>query len=150
MDPIKAQVKMEGMEELDRKLKLLAFPEARKVISSSLRAGAKVEHQAAKAAVPTLTGKLLQNIKVRAGKRKKNYVTVHVMIGKQYWTGEAWYGAAVEFGHRLGSRKLGNSRKQIPGEHFLEYTAEETAQAVIAKIAETTKTLIEKLATEKA
>ena len=146
---VEVEVNNADLAALDRKLKALAYPEARGIVSKSLRAGAKLEQAAAIAAAPTLTGKLKSNIKVRAGKRTKGYVTIHVIIGKKWWTGDAFYGAFVEWGHRLGSRKLGTKRRKIAGEHFLEYTAEETAPAAINLIAETTKTLIEQLAASK-
>ena len=146
---MKVTVKAEGMEELDRKLKLLTFPEIRGIVSKSLRAGAKVAQKEAKELVPVRTGKLKANLKIRAGRKKKGYVSIHVMIGDKYWTGDTWYGAFVEWGHKIGHRRLGNTRTALPGEHFLEYAADESAQKAIKAIVETTKTLLEQLAASK-
>lgn len=148
-EPIQVSITTEGFQQLDRKLKLLAYPEARGIISKALREGAKVEYKAARLAVHSVTGTLVSNIKVRAGKRKKGYVTIKVSIGKKTWTGDAFYGSFVELGHKLGHRKLGKKRRSIKGEHFLEHTAEETAPKAIEAIFNTTKTLLEQLATAK-
>src|SRR4051812_6719809 len=118
-------VRVEGMKELAAKLDDLESKVVRKVTSQALRAGAKVTLAAAMSTMPVKSGALRGSLKVRAGRYKKGFVSISVGIGKQWFTGDQFYGAFVEFGHRLGRRKLGDKRHKIPGEHPILYAYEE-------------------------
>ena len=43
--------------------------------------------------------------------------------------GATFYGAFVEFGHRVGSRKLGDARKEVAGQHFMQKAVAAKGQA---------------------
>ena len=127
-------IELQGVEELRRKLLSLEPRIAKKVLRKALRAGAKIIHARAKQNIPTGgSGVLARSIKVRAMKRtRKQRIGVAVETREGWYKGEAFYGAFVEFGHKQGSRKLGDARKQIEGKHYIEKAADQTKDAVTA------------------
>ena len=52
------------------------------------------------------------------------------------YTGKTFYGAFVELGHRVGPRKLGNSRAKVEGTRFLRRAFDETAETCMTIIGE--------------
>ena len=125
-DSISADVStaIQGLENLDRKL-------MKKGIRQSLRASAKPTLGVAKATAPSASGLLSRNVKLRSGGTRKGTFRMNVGIGKKWFTGPAFYGAFVAFGHRVGKRQLGNSRKIVPPNNWLTEAYEQTkAEAV--------------------
>lgn len=113
-------IKITGARAIQRALDELPKRLAKKVIRQALRAGAKVIQPAAKAEAPEKTGQTRRAIKVRAGKsRKKNVISLGVIIGKGSYQGETFYGAFQNFGWKTGKRGSSN-RTQVPGKHFME------------------------------
>jgi len=113
-------ITLEGAAALEKKLNLLDAKVSRKIVSRALRAGAKVILDKAKQLAPRgKSGKLYKSLKVRAGKRKKGVIRFVVQTKDGDFKGETFYGAFIEFGHKAGSRKLGNSRKSIPAKPYL-------------------------------
>ncbi len=132
-------IEIQGVEELRRKLLALEPKIAKKVLRKALRAGAKIVQARAKQNIPQGgTGVLSRSLKVRAMRRtRRQRIGVAVETREGWYKGEAFYGAFVEFGHRQGSRKLGDARKQIEGKHYIEKAAEQTKDAVTALLTTT-------------
>lgn len=149
---ISETVTIEGLKEIDQKLTAMDAKLATRIVKRSLKAGAKVTDAAAEAMTPRLSGKLEASLKVINDRqsRRRNYASVRVGFGKKWWTGDDFYAAFVEFGHHVGSRKLGGNRTWIPGEHMLEFAFDETARAAMSVIIRTALTLLEKVASESA
>ncbi len=126
-------VTIEGGDSIHKILIGLEAKASRAIVASSLRTGARVVQAAAKRLAPRDTGALERSIKVRSG-RARHGVSVVVGVGQKWFTGDQFYGAFQEFGWKTGKRKSKN-RKQVPGEHFMEYAFDEKAaqatQAVI-------------------
>lgn len=135
-----------GTRELDANLKAMAGKDALRIVGGGLRAGARLIQSAAQANAPVRTGALQRNVKIRPGKnsRGETQKSVIIGVGRKWFTGDQFYAAFVEFGHRQGRRKLGNKRKQIPGEHYIKHTFEEKGRASVDAIVSTIRTLIAK------
>lgn len=150
---------MLGLKNFDNKVQ-------RQMASASLRVGAKIIQKGTKQNIHNVTGATSRAVKVRAGKSTKNYKAIQVVVGSGWFTGDEWYAAFVEFGHKQGKRQhhetkarkarriaaINNpgsnrlqviaartatkiaadaGRKQIPGEHFMEYAYDELHQQAI-------------------
>lgn len=129
-----------GDKELDRKFRDLPLKVEKKVLREALRPATKIILEGAKQAAPVGSGQLQKSLRVRAGKRtRKNVVTMQVVTGKEFFQGDTFYGAFEEFGHRIGSRSLGDQRAVYPGTHFIEHAykskAEEAKNDAIQRIA---------------
>jgi HK97 gp10 family phage protein len=120
--------KIEGIDEVLAKLKKLGDDEP-KIIGKANKAGAKVIFGAAKANSPVASGFMQSHIKIRtSNKKSKGVYRASVGVGQKDWSGPAFYAAFVMWGHKAGPRRLGSSRKQVPGDDFLKHTAEEVGQ----------------------
>lgn len=129
-----------GDKQLDRFFRTMPTRVQKKVVRKPLRDAAKLIQTAAKENAPERTGLLRRAIKVRAAKRSRRFpfsVTVRPQIGAGDFKGKTFYGAFVEFGHRLGLRrnraaiKRGiekDSRPVVEGQHFMERAFESKAQ----------------------
>lgn len=142
-------VQVSGIEDINARLSTLDKRIARKVTSRALRAGGKMVQSAAQALCPEETGTLAKSIKVRAGQRRKGKVRIIVGAGKSWFTGPAFYGAFVEFGHKQGSRKLGDNRKMIPGKNFIKKAYDNTRQSALNAVISTYKSEIDRVIAEK-
>ena len=140
----KVRVQVEGLKELDAKLKDFDGKLAKTIVKRALRAGAKVTLTSARALAPQKTGRLRSAIKVMAGKSRKGYVSITVGIGKKWFEGDEFYAAFQEFGWKSGRRGLGDKRKANPGEHYVEGAFDETKHAAVARITEVLREQIEK------
>lgn len=160
-------VKLEGARELQAKLQELDKKVAKKVTRQALREGAKIVAAEAKTLAPVRSGNTRKAIKVRAGRSKKDYISVLVSVGSKWFTGKEFYAAFVEFGHFLGlklggkfrgeaGRKLyrrlsiAAGRKWVPGEHWLEAAYEESADKAAKVVVQKMVSGIEAVAQEKA
>lgn len=83
-------------------------------------------------------GRLRKSTKIRTIKRKQNSAGVSVGYADKDFTGDVFYGGFIEYGFRVGDRKLGNSRTQVKGQGNLR----KVAQANGAKAAEYAAKLI--------
>lgn len=87
-------------------------------------------------------GTLKRGIKIRAGRRRADEINLRVGVGKKWFSGDEWYAAFVEFGHRAGKRRGGkrvtgtslDKRPFVEGEHFIEYAYDELKAPAIAAI----------------
>jgi HK97 gp10 family phage protein len=152
-----ARVSLTGAKEIAIAMGKLETKLARKVASKALRAGAKVVQAEAKRIAPVKSGALRNSIKVRAGKNKKTYRSIIVGSGEKWFTGDEFYAAFVEFGHRIGkassgirrARKRGvdtaasDQRKEVEGVHYMERAYEATKQQALNAVMDSLKELTE-------
>lgn len=135
-----------GADAVEKRLREFGPKLARKVLSRSLRAGAKIVHSKAKALAPSRTGRLRKSLRVRAAKSRKGRISIMVVSGAKWFTGPAFYGAFVEFGFRQApvvtidydrvvslsraarstQRFAWIARKKIDGKGFVAQAYEET------------------------
>jgi HK97 gp10 family phage protein len=115
----------------------------KKILRKGLRAGAKVMQDAAKALAPVRTGKLQSSVKVRSGKSKKGVIKINVGIGAKDFQGETFYGGFVEWLHRIGKRSLGDARKVVPANPFMEKAFEASKDNAQVKAIESWQSEIE-------
>jgi HK97 gp10 family phage protein len=149
-------IRLVGAKELQAALDALEKKTVTKFSRTAVREGAKVVQRAAKAKAPKRSGKLRRSIRVRAKKNKKKGEVAFLVTsgaGDNVFKGETWYGAAVEFGHKVGKRPsgvrgaiskfLGDNRKQVPPHPFLapafQAAADAAASAITAKLWELIK-----------
>lgn len=123
---------MDGLDALERKLTGLGPKVSRRVVSKAMRDGAKVIQRSIKANTPVRSGLLKKSVKVKAKSdgpgRFVAMVTSTVTKGTMLsmrkkrkststvdW--KVFYGAFLEFGHRLGSRRgrITGKRKVVIG-----------------------------------
>ncbi len=128
-----AKIVITGIKEIDRAFKQLEPKLARKVIRQSIRAALKPVASEVKADSPVATGLLRSAIKVRAGKRARNSISLVVIIGEGDFKGETFYGAFQEYG---------TSRQ--PGKHYMRRAFDTKAEAARAQIEELIKAGIER------
>lgn len=93
-----------GDKALNRKLKKLAGKEAKAVIRKATRPALKPVLQEARAEAPKRTGNLRKNIKIRALPRSRKFFGSRVTsgAGKSENSGDAFYGAFLEYGTKRG------------------------------------------------
>lgn len=139
------KVKIEGINEAIKNLKILGDKMQRKAVASSLRDGTKLLKSAVQADAPVKSGATKAAVKVRAGKRKKGKVSMMVSIGEGWFKGATFYAAFDALGHMQGSRKNGD-RKHIPGNRYLQNAMAQATEPVLEKIKES----LAKFANEKA
>ena len=126
---------MIGFEQFRLSLENLPSKVSKRVLRKALRAGAKPIAAAAKNLAPSKSGALRSSIKVRSGKRSRRGMSIIVGLGADWYKGDQFYAAFVEFGYRVGSRKLGDARREVEGQHFMKRAADNsTAAATSAAI----------------
>jgi HK97 gp10 family phage protein len=145
LDHIAGSFKLNGFDGLDRALAELEPRLARKIERQGLREAAKVIQQEAVANAPEDTGTLKQSIKVRAIKRKKGFCGVQVTTGQGFFRGETFYGAFIEFGHHVGSRKLGDARAFVPPRPFMRPAFDSKKEQAAAAVAESVRQALAQL-----
>ena len=152
--------KIVGAEAIEAKLKAFGPKLARKVLSRSLRSGAKIVLRKAQELAPSRTGRLRKSLKVRVAKSRRGRISIMVATGAKWFTGPAFYGAFIEFGHMKAPShrnsagrffSVKSSREQytkVEGQGFVAQAYEETKNdalktvetAIAAGIEETAKT----------
>lgn len=159
-----AKLKVEGAEQLQKKLDSLAKKDANAALRKGLRAGGKITAKVLKGNMPNKSGKAKRKVKVRAGKRsRKKGPSVTVGVAAKDFTGEAFYIGFVNFGWKTGKRGNENSgavpigggkfvtriggkrkRKQVRGKNFIKEAADQSQPAASAEVARVTGAEIEK------
>jgi HK97 gp10 family phage protein len=127
-------LKIEGGKALERKLAALPGKVANKIVSKALRAGAKIILAESKIRAPKKSGLLARSLKVRSGKRRRGTARMVVQTKDGDYRGETFYGAFVYFGHRIGSRKLGDRRKVAKANPFLKDAFEHAKHRATAEL----------------
>jgi HK97 gp10 family phage protein len=141
-------MRITGMEETRKALDNLDREVQKKILRKGLRKGCKVMLRIAKADAPFKTGKLKRNIKIRSGGVKYGKLRMTVGIGNKDYTGEAFYAAFLLYGWRVGSRKLGDARRQVPPNNFLRRAYESAGEQAVTTTLESWKELIEQEASK--
>ena len=109
---------------------------ANALVSRSARIAAKMFLlQPAKKATPKQTGQLRKSTKIRAIKRSKDAAGVRVGYSDQDFVGDQFYGAFVEYGYRVGPRRLGDARTKVEGQGNLKRVADNNGAAAADKAA---------------
>lgn len=124
--------KLNGMEPKVRK----------KIERSALRKGGQIIAVAAKSRAPVYTGKVKKRIKVRAGKRRKNRLSVVIGTSQKDFTGDQFYAGFVEFGTKERIHKSGKRVGKVPATHFFEEAVKATSSQVAGVIREEIESLI--------
>lgn len=122
-------VAMEGADAVASALDYLGRVRTRKVLRTSLRREAKNAAQKAESKINHKTGKMAKRLKVRAGKRDDNAVSMVVL-------GEGPEVAHLELGHKQGSRTRGNNREQVEPYPFMRPGFDETVHDAERRIIE--------------
>lgn len=127
---VKFEIK--GLKETLKNLKELEPKVQKKVVRKALREGTKIVAAEMKGEAPVETGQLKRSIKIKAGKRKKNSLSVKVETDKENFP-DQYYSAFVEFG----------TSKQ-PAQHFMENAFKSKEDEARARMVEALKEGIEK------
>jgi HK97 gp10 family phage protein len=115
--------------------KLLSLgPKARDVLKDALKEGGLLIQSEARRNIHNVSGDLAKSLRVTATKgRGKVAAFVSTSSSSNLFTGKTFYGGFVEFGHKLGSRKLGAARRDIPAHPFLS-TAVKSKRAQVQDV----------------
>lgn len=98
-------LQIRGFDELDRKLKTLDKKVQKKVLRSSVKEAMTIVLHAARSAAPVLTGLLVSTLRVVAkSSRRRGTVSAVVRTKDGDFKGDTFYGAFIEFGHKIGRR----------------------------------------------
>lgn len=140
-------LELSGLKQVELTLQRLETRVQRQVASKALRAGLKIIEAGAERNAPIghylypsqaarrTPGTLKKGISVRAGRRTKDAVTMVVGVGKRWFTGDEWYAAFVEFGHKVGKRttRMEATAKRIAGDLRRESRAARAQGGGLAK-----------------
>lgn len=128
-------VTITGLKELETALLELDSKVNKRISVASMKEALKPTLAEVKREVPTDTSQLEKSLKLRVMKSKdRRTKRVGITTGVKQFQGDEFYGAFVEFGHRVGHRDLGNARTEVPGEHFLEHSWDETKDQVVTSL----------------
>ena len=116
---IGGQSPLRGRAELAEQLKLARPPSCRQDHGHGCSRRAKIVLAEGEEPVPKSSGLLAKSLKVRAAQRRKGMARFAVQTAEGFFRGETFYAAFIEFGHKVGSRKLAN-RKQVLAQPFLK------------------------------
>ena len=137
------KIQIDGIKEAVGNIDALEKKMRNSIIRKGLRAGGKVWRDAARGEAPSQTGKLKRSIKVRAGTRKKDSISITVGMGAKDYVGNSFYGAFIEYGFHIGKRSLGDARKFQPANPFMKRAFDQSNQAASDTAIETMKSEIE-------
>ena len=143
-------IKVEGLENVKDAFENLDRKVQRKVARKALRAGCKLLQKEIQMAAPVgKTGELKKAVKVRAGRASaRGNVAMVVGVGKKWFTGDTFYAGFIEFGHRVGSRKLGDKRTMVAAKDFIKAPFEQNKVAALNDVTDTMIEEIDKAARE--
>jgi HK97 gp10 family phage protein len=137
-DRIVADVRsaISGLDDLDKKV-------AKKYVKKGLREACKVTLKRARATAPVASGLVKRSIKVRSAKSNKYFINMVVGVAKKWFSGPTFYTAFVAFGHRIGKRALGDSRKLQAANEWMDKAYESTKTTAVERFREVITSLIE-------
>jgi HK97 gp10 family phage protein len=128
-------IHISGLSEIKARLESLGLRVEKRVIRKGLRQGAKIVLGAARAEAPERSGTVLRNIKIRAGRGSKGVISLTVGAAAKDFKGPAFYAGFLIYGHHVGSRKLGDKRKFVPANNFLQRAYDGTKEAAAERTA---------------
>lgn len=134
---MQVKFKLEGAKALQDNLAELARRTQKQLTRKALREGAAVIRTEARNNTPVETGQLKKSVKTRAGKTRKDSVSVLVSTSKKAFAGDEYYGAFQEFGWTA------RDGRKVEGKHFLERAAETKGEEAAQAVTERLKELIE-------
>jgi HK97 gp10 family phage protein len=124
-------LELSGFDELIKKINTLSEDLPVASGRKALRDGAKVLQKELLANVPVDSGETKAAIKVRAGKRKKDYIGVLTGLLDGFFNGEVFYAGFNEYGYKTAKGK------KIPGKHWAKKSYEATEAAILERISQT-------------
>jgi HK97 gp10 family phage protein len=114
-------MKIEGGKELEIALRSLPPTVMRKVDRQGLREGGKIVLEKAQRDCPVVSGALRDSLKLKAGKRRKNYISVVIGTAIGWFKGKTYYGGFVEFGtSKMGARPFVRPAFDTQKEYILD------------------------------
>lgn len=138
----------QGDRELIAMLSKFRQGESNRIIRKGLRAGAKIVQTATKNDAPVRSGATKKSFKVRAMKRKRGRLGIMVQSGKGFFKGDTFYVGFLVFGHRVGPRRLGDSRTKVLPNEFMKRAARRSEKQAVEELNTTVRKEIEKLPTK--
>lgn len=130
-------------KELYLTLNALTPEKQTEILKPALKAGGDIIGAKATALAPAKTGALRRAIKVSSLKAKPGNAKVRIQVGKGAYKGDEYYAAFQEWGWKQGKRPRGgktaranDTRKEIPGRHYMENAVVQAGEAAISKINE--------------
>lgn len=120
-----------GIEQAGAALKELDAKVQKTIVRRGVRVGCKIWLEAARGEAPVQSGKTKKNIKIRNGKAGQGKFALNVGVNAKDFAGPTFYSSFVLFGHKVGSRRLGDKRKEVPANNFLKRAFEEKKEAVM-------------------
>lgn len=140
------EIKIEGLKETLLALSKIDEEVRSKIIPKANKAGAKILLTTAQANAPVRTGLMKSKIKIRnSNKKSVGLYRSSIGVDSKDFTGKAFYSSFVLWGHKVGSRKLGNERKQVPANDFLKRAIEQSGASAAGAVIDTIGTEINKL-----
>ncbi len=163
---------VQGLSELNAKLRKLDEKIQRKALKQAAVAGLEPVLHAARANAPVETGLLISTLEVK-GKANKRGIGATLQTRGGSFKGDTFYAAFIEFGHKLGKR-LGNAavgarkrmrrskelkaiiksvndaRPMVPANPFMRSAFDENKEAALDIYKQALAAGIEKAAKEKA
>ena len=97
--------RVEGLKELEQGLMRLQGRIATQIGRRVLREAGKIVLEDTLRFVPVLTGALRASIRMKAGRKRQNFISQLVETAAGLFKGKTYYGGFVEFGHSKASRK---------------------------------------------
>lgn len=94
-------VTVTGAKEWEQALSTLGIRTQRKILTPALRKAADVVAKQARRNAPVRKGLVKRSIRIKNGKRRKDGVTVRVVVAGAY-RGPTSYVGPLELGHRIG------------------------------------------------
>lgn len=100
--PFRVGVSFDGLSHVQEALDALSVDVQRRVLRFAMRKAARPIVERAQALAPVASGKLRDSIALAPLRRKKRtgIVGISVVPGKQWYTGDSYYAAFVEFGFK--------------------------------------------------
>lgn len=141
-----------GLKELEEKLKRLPLEVQRTAVTEAATTALEITLDAARANAPVLTGLLRSEIALKPLPDSR-YPGATVEVGDEAYSGDAFYGSFIEFGHHWGKRQrikrppkgtkiqhhaqiakllkaVNEARPWVPPNPFLRRAFDETAEEV--------------------
>lgn len=126
-------VDMSGDADLVRKIEALG-DQIKPIAAKVLREAAEPVLARAQVNAPVKSGRMKAALRVKKATSRQGRVRIVVTTGAGDFKGKEFYTPFVELGHMQGNRKLGPSRKHVPGKRFIlgawDSLATQTEQAV--------------------
>lgn len=123
----KGYLRLNGTQDVRAALLALEEKVAKRIARAALKAGAEPMLHAARSKAPVDTGDLVESLKISTG-TKKGKLVARVQTKEGDYKGKTFYGSFIEYGHYLGDKDLGNSRKWVEARPFLRPAFDENKE----------------------